>query len=100
MELILNNTTYQSKRIVGSVYDSYCEKMDYITKTQEEEKRGWNKDDMEIMREFLVEYYNNQFTATDLYEQLSVDELIVQFMGVQVEIEKNINSRLEVLAKK
>lgn len=100
MELILNNTTYQSKRIVGSVYDSYCEKMDQITKAQEEEKRGWNKDDMSIMREFLVEYYSNQFTTKDLYEQLTVDELIVQFMGVQVEIEKNINSRLEVLAKK
>ena len=49
---------------------------------------------------YTIEYYNNQFTATDLYEQLSIDELIVQFMGVQVEIEKNINSRLEVLAKK
>ena len=99
MELTLSNKTYQSKKIIGGLYDSYCEKMDQITNAQKKEERGWNASDMKLMREFLVEYYGNEFTATDLYE-LEIAELIVQFMSVQSEIEKNINSRLEVLAKK
>ena len=99
MEIIINHQTFKSKRITGRIYDRYMEMTETIEKRQAEEKNGFSRTDLALIREFLVEFFDYQFTADDLYDELEVSSIIVYYMSVIKEVEHQMQSKIEKLIK-
>ncbi len=99
MEIIINQKTYKSKRITGRIYDRYMEMSESIEKRQAEEKNGFTKTDLALIRDFLVEFFDNQFTADILYDEVEVSSLIVYYLSIIKEVETQMQSKMEKLAK-
>lgn len=99
MTITINNKQYSSGKITGSKYDAFCDAMEIITKGQEAENRAWNKNDLALMRETLVEIYDHQFQYEAIYNEVEVADLIVHFMLIEKAIADKVNTKLEKLVK-
>ncbi|WP_297520507.1 hypothetical protein [uncultured Clostridium sp.] len=99
MKIIVKGKNYECTKIVGRKYDKFCDVMHDIDTRQSESNTGFNKDDMALMRELIVDLFDNKFTSDDLYDDLDVSELVFKFLEVQAEVESKLNNKIEKIQK-
>lgn len=99
MKIYINGKSYENNKISGKKYDRYLEVMEEIEKRQEESRDDFSKEDLNLIRETVAMFYDNQFTAEDLYEHCDVSDVLYSFFEIRIEIQQKISRKAEKVAK-
>lgn len=98
MKLKIEGKTYEKLRFKGRVTRNLLEIQGILS---DKESRGeFTTEDLDMMCEFLVNVFENEFTTDDLLDGLEFHEIIAYFRQVAQEIMKKTNDKMEALAKK
>lgn len=98
MKIYINGKSYENNKISGKKYDRYLEVMEEIEGRQEE-YGDFSKEDLSLIRETVAMFYDNQFTAEDLYEHCDVSDVLYSFFEIRIEIQQKISRKAEKVAK-
>ena len=90
MKITIKNKEFNSKKMTLSNYKKYTEVRDRIS-----EKDGYSYEDLEDMIDVLVFTFDNQFTNDDIEEDLEVDEIIYNFLRLDIEIFEKLNKKID-----
>lgn len=100
MEIRVDQKTYFNNKISGKKYDRYLEVMEEIEERQNgKDAKDFSKEDIQLIRETVAMFYDNKFTADDLYEYCDVADIIYAFFEIRLEIDKKISRKAEKVAK-
>lgn len=90
MKITIKNKEFDSGKMTLSKYKKYTEVRDKLS-----EKDGYSYEDLEDMIDILVFIFDNQFTKEDLEEDLEVDEIIYNFLRIDIEIVEKLDKKIE-----
>ena len=76
MKIIIKNEEFKSKKLVGKLYELYLEVSEKIDK-----------------------YFDNKFTEENLNEEVEVSTIITYFLLIDKQIQDEVTSKLEKIAK-
>lgn len=98
MKIKMENKTHEQTKFKGRVLRNLLEIQGLLEARQEDE--AFKVEDLDIMCEFLVNVFDNQFTTDDLLDNLEFYEIISYFRQVTEEIMKKTNDKMSKLGKK
>lgn len=90
MKITIKNKEFDSGKMTLSKYKKYTEIRDKLS-----EKDGYTYEDLEDMIDILVFVFDNQFTKEDIEEDFEVDEIIYNFLRVDIEIVEKLDKKIE-----
>ncbi|WP_286909314.1 phage tail assembly chaperone G [Clostridium sp. UBA1652] len=99
MKIKLGEKTYEVTKITCGKMTDYYDVMDAVSESEKVNGRT-TKADFNLIKEFLVNFYNNQFTTEDIDNELDVIDLMTFWIGIGVEINQKTQSKVEKLIKK
>lgn len=94
-KIIINKKEHTMQKIGADDYMDYLDASEVINGTQDE---GYKREHIQLMCEWIVRLYGNQFTIEDLKNPeigLSADEIITEFMMVDIDVAGNIQKKIE-----
>jgi len=98
MKIKIEDKTFEQTKFKGRVLRNLLEIQELF---EEREKTGEFKvSDLDLMTEFLVNTFDNQFTTDDLLDNLETHEIMEHFRQVAQETMKKSNDKMGKLAKK
>lgn len=98
MKIKIENKIFEQTKFKGRVLRNFLEIEEIF---EEREKTGeFKASDLDLMTEFLVNTFDNQFTTDDLLDNLETHEIIEYFRQVAQETMKKTNDKMGKLAKK
>lgn len=86
-------------RIGADEYMDYLDASETINSTQ---SKGYKREHIQLMCEWIVRLYGNQFTMEELKNSetgLEAADIIMEFMGIDLEIAEKISKRMERVQK-
>lgn len=94
-EIIINHKKYTMPKIGADDYMDYLDASEVVNGTQ---TTGYKREHIQLMCEWIVRIYGNQFTIEELKNLeigLAADEIITEFMMVDMDIAEKIQKRME-----
>lgn len=94
-KIIINKKEYTMSKIGADDYMDYLDASEAINGTTE---AGYKREHIQIMCEWIVRLYDNQFTVEELKSTeigLTADEIITEFMMIDIEIAQKIQKKVE-----
>lgn len=94
-EIIINKKLYTMPKIGADDYMDYLDASEVVNGTG---NAGYKREHIQLMCEWIVRLYGNQFTIEELKNPetgLSADEIITEFMMVDIDIAGKIQKRME-----
>lgn len=94
-KITINHREYTMPRIGADKYMDYLEASEVINGMT---NAGYKREHIQLMCEWIVKLYNDQFTIEELKDVeigLSADEIIAEFMMVDVDIAEKIQKKME-----
>lgn len=98
MKIKLEDKTFEQTKFRGRTLRNLLEIQGQLEVKQEE--GTFKAEDLDMMCEFLVNVFDNQFTSDDVLDNLEFFEIIQYFKQVAEEIMKRTNSKMGALTKK
>ena len=98
-EIIINKKKYTMPKIGA---DDYMDYLDASEAINEGTAAGYKREHIQLMCEWIVRLYGNQFTIEELKNPeigLSADEIISEFMMVDLDIAEKIQKKMEAIQK-
>lgn len=94
MKIIINNKEYKSVKMTRKYYKIYMEAFKQL-----ENREIYEDGDLDLMVKTIVKIFNNQFAEDDVNEDLSVSDIIYNFMMLQADESIELNKKLEKTQK-
>ncbi|UFH66461.1 hypothetical protein KQH81_08045 [Clostridium cadaveris] len=94
MKITINNKEYKSVKMTRKYYKIYMEAFKQL-----ENKEMYEDDDLDLMIKILVKLYDNNFTEDDINNELSVYEIVYNFMMLQENELLELNKKIEKAQK-
>lgn len=94
-EIVINQKKYTMPKIGADDYMDYLDASETINGTQQS---GYKREHIQLMCEWIVRLYGDQFTIEELKNPeigLSADEIIAEFMMVDIDIAEKIQKKME-----
>ncbi len=94
-EIVINHKKYTMPKIGADDYMDYLDASEVVNGTQ---TTGYKREHIQLMCEWIVRLYGNQFTIEELKNPeigLAADEIITEFMMVDMDIAEKIQKRME-----
>lgn len=94
-EIIIDEKKYTMPKISA---DDYMDYLDASEKIDETMTAGYKREHIQLMCEWIVRIYGNQFTVEEVKDVeigLSADEIITEFMMVDMDIAEKIQNKME-----
>lgn len=94
-EIIINRKKYTMPKISADDYMDYLDASETINGST---TAGYKREHIQLMCEWIVRLYGNQFTVEELKNVeigLSADEIITEFMMVDMDIAEKIQKKME-----
>lgn len=94
-EIIIAGKKYTMPKISADDYMDYLDASEKINGTMTE---GYKREHIQLMCEWIVKLYGNQFTVEEVKDVeigLSADEIITEFMMVDIDIAEKIQKKME-----
>jgi len=98
MKIKINGQNYEQLKFKGRILRNLLEIQDRLT--EQAANDSFTTKDLDVMCEFLVDTFDNQFTSDDLLDNLEFAEIVEYFRQIASEIMKKTNTKMEKLAKK
>lgn len=96
MKIKLGDKTFEQLKFKGRIVRNLLE-----IEEQLEAKNGrFDKNDLDVICEFLANTFDGSFSSDDLLDELEFPEIIGYFRQVQQEVAKKTNKKMSELAKK
>lgn len=98
-KIIIANKEYTMPKIGADDYMDYLDASETINSSQ---TSGYKREHIQLMCEWIVRLYGDQFTIEDLKNRekgLSADEIITEFMMVDLDIAEKIQKKMEKIQK-
>lgn len=92
---IINKKEYTMPKIGADDYMDYLDASETINGTM---GTGYKREHIQLMCEWIVRLYGDQFTVEELKNVetgLSADEIITEFMMIDIDIAEKIQKRME-----
>ncbi|QLY82231.1 phage tail assembly chaperone G [Clostridium intestinale] len=99
MKITLGEKTYEVTKITCGKMNDYYEVMDSVDESEKVNGRTTKKD-FDLIKEFLANFFGNQFTTVDIDNELDVTDLMTFWIGIGIEIKDKTQSKVEKLIKK
>lgn len=99
MKITLGEKTYEVTKITCGKMTDYYDVMDSVSASEEVNKRT-TKNDLNLIKEFLVNFYGNQFTSEDIDNELDITDLMTFWIGIGIEIRQKTQTKVDKLIKK
>lgn len=90
MKITIKNKEFDSGKMTLSKYKKYTEVRDKLS-----EKDGYTYEDLEDMIDISVFVFDNQFTKEDIEEDFEVDEIIYNFLRIDIEIVEKLDNKIK-----
>lgn len=98
MVIKLNDKEYKSVKMTRKYYKIYIEAFKQL-----ENKEIYEDEDLDLMVKTLVNLYDNKFDEEDINEELTVSDIIYNFMMLQtdetIELQKKIEKAQKAFQK-
>ncbi|MFR4581581.1 phage tail assembly chaperone G [Clostridium cadaveris] len=94
MKITINNKEYKSVKMTRKYYKMYTDAYKIL-----EGKSVYEDDDLDLMIKILVKLYDNNFTEDDINNELSVYEIVYNFMMLQENELLELNKKIEKTQK-
>lgn len=94
-KIVINHKEYTMPKIGADDYMDYLDASEAINGGT---TAGYKREHIQLMCEWIVRLYGNQFTIEDLKNVeigLSADEIITEFMMVDMDIAEKIQKKME-----
>lgn len=94
-EIIIDGKKYTMPKISA---DDYMDYLDASEKIDETMTAGYKREHIQLMCEWIVRIYGNQFTVEEVKDVeigLPADEIITEFMMVDMDIAEKIQKKME-----
>lgn len=98
-KLIINHKEYTMPKVSADDYMDYLDISETINNTQ---GAGYKREHIQLMCEWIVKLYGNQFTMEELKDRengLDAAGIIMEFMGIDLEIAEKISKQMEKIQK-
>lgn len=98
-KIIVGNKEYTMPKISADDYMDYLDASEVINSTQ---TSGYKREHIQLMCEWIVRLYGNQFTIEALKDHekgLDAADIIMEFMGIDLEIAEKISKKMEKVQK-
>lgn len=98
-KIIVADKEYSMVKISADDYMDYLDASETINSSQ---TSGYKREHIQLMCEWIVRLYGDQFTIEDLKNRekgLSADEIITEFMMVDLDIAEKIQKKMEKIQK-
>ena len=98
-KIIINHKEYTMPKVSADDYMDYLDASEVINNTQES---GYKREHIQLMCEWIVRLYGNQFTMEELKDRengLDAADIIMEFMGIDLEIAEKISKKMEKIQK-
>lgn len=98
-KIIIDHKEYTMPKI--SV-DNYMDYLDASEKMNESQTSGYKREHIELMCQWIVRLFGDQFTIEDLKDVdkgLDAAEIIMEFMSIDIEVAETIQKKMEKLTK-
>nr|DAM76820.1 MAG TPA: hypothetical protein [Caudoviricetes sp.] len=97
--ITIDNKEYTMPKISADDYMDYLDASETINGST---NAGYKREHIQLMCEWIVRLYDNQFTIEELKDRkkgLSADEIITEFMMVDMDIAGKIQKKMEDIQK-
>lgn len=98
MKIKMGDKNFEQTKFKGRILRNLLEIQNILE--EREEAQEFKVEDLDIMCEFIVNTFDNQFTTDDILDNLEFHEIIVFFKQIAEEIMKKTNGKMGKLAKK
>lgn len=98
-EIVINKKEYMMPKISVDDYMDYLDASETINGNT---GAGYKREHIQLMCEWIVKLYGNQFTIEELKDietGLSADEIITEFMMVDMDIAGRIQEKMDKIQK-
>lgn len=98
-KIIINHKEYTMPKVSADDYMDYLDASEVVNSTQQS---GYKREHIQLMCEWIVRLYNNQFTMEELKDVetgLDAADIIMEFMGIDLEIAEKISKKMEKIQK-
>lgn len=97
--IIIDHKEYTMPKVGADDYMNYLDASETINGST---NAGYKREHIQLMCEWIVRLYDNQFTIEELKDKkkgLSADEIITEFMMVDMDIAGKIQKKMEDIQK-
>lgn len=97
--ITINHKEYTMPKVSADDYMDYLDASETINGST---NAGYKREHIQLMCEWIVRLYDNQFTIKELKDRekgLSADEIITEFMMVDMDIAGKIQKKMEDIQK-
>ena len=97
--ITINHKAYTMTKVRADDYMDYLDASETINGST---NAGYKREHIQLMCEWIVRLYDNQFTIEELKDRekgLSADEIITEFMMVDMDIAGKIQKKMEDIQK-
>lgn len=97
--ITINHKEYTMPKVSADDYMDYLDASETINGST---NAGYKREHIQLMCEWIVRLYDNQFTIEELKDKkkgLSADEIITEFMMVDMDIAGKIQKKMEDIQK-
>lgn len=98
MKITINNKEYKSVKMTRKYYKIYMDAFKRL-----ENKEMYEDEDLDLMVKTLVNLYDNKFDEEEINEELTVSDIIYNFMMLQtdetIELQKKIEKAQKAFIK-
>ncbi len=97
--IIIDHKEYTMPKVGADDYMDYLDASETINGST---NAGYKREHIQLMCEWIVRLYDNQFTIEELKDKkkgLSADEIITEFMMVDMDIAGKIQKKMEDIQK-
>lgn len=99
MKIKIGQNNYEKTKIVCGIMTDYYDVMEVVSES--EKVNGFTtKKDFQLIKEFLVNFFDNQFTTEDIDKELDTCDLMVFWSMIGQEVQDKTKSKLEKILKK
>lgn len=98
MKIKVKDTVYDSGKITRKKYKLYN---DAQKKILEKDRLGlsYTDEDLDLMVDTIAGLYDHQFTADDINDDFEISDIIFEFMGCDIDIQKKLNKKIDSVTK-
>ncbi|WP_251861971.1 hypothetical protein [Clostridium sp. Marseille-Q2269] len=96
MKIIICEKTYEQTKFKGRITRNLLEIQQHL----EEVGENFKASDLDLLCQFIVNVFDNEFTTDDLLDEFEYSDIILTFRKITDEINKKTKKKFEQLAKK
>lgn len=99
MKITVKGTEYENGRVTEEKYDILDEAMNAIDISDNRAKLTFSKEERNLMKETIIAYFDNQFTAEDLMVDRGVDDLIYMYIRLTTDVMERAGEKVDKYQK-